>query len=249
MLTSPPGRDSKIKQAFILVWWLGLALICIVATAVQILANWIRVRLLSAISIHLGNRRFKISPLAILVMIMTGVITAVSMEWLKGLTSLQPVATPLPPAYSCGQDCCNVWAACDIHIRLSTLLNETRRPPARHSTPGSLYAVLDVETTVHRAELRGAARSAAQRVEQRRYPDRTEPLVTELFRAAQFLEVEENRRLYDRLFLPLVQSETQLVPGKAASPPPREGLDVPGKLGPICSAALSACCDAAHGGF
>lgn len=232
------GRDSKFKQAVLLSWWLAMALVCTIVTGLRGLAGSLKCLLLSTIGIRLGNRRLKISPLAILVMITTGVITAVTMEWMDGIPGL------LRPAYSCGDDCCQIWTACDLHIRLSTLVNDTRLLSPGQSAPGSLYAVLDVKTTVKGEELRSAARRIAQRVEEGRYSESTENLVTEVFRAAQFLEVEKNRRLYDGVFMPAVRSKGGLTPGAVISPP-REAADVPGKFGLICSAAFGACSDAA----
>lgn len=236
------GRDSKFKQAALLSWWLGVALACTIATGLRGLAGSLKCLLLSRVGIRLGGSRLRVSPLAILVMIATGVITAVTMEWLEGIPGL------FRPAYNCGDDCCQVWAACDLHTRLSTLANDTRHLSPGHSAPGSLYAVLDVETTAGGAEFRGAARSIAQRVEIRRNSESREEMVTEVFRAAQFLEVEKNRRLYDSVFMPAVRSDGALRPGAVVSPP-REAADVPGKLGPICSAAARNCCDAARDGF
>lgn len=237
------SRNSKFKQAVLLSWWLGVALICTVVTGVRSLAGSFKHQLFDTFSIRVRNSTLKISPLTILIIIAAGVITAVSMEWLVRITSLSR------HAYSYGDDCCQVWATCNLHIRLSTLVDETRRMAPRHSAPGSLYAVLDVEPTVQGAKLRGAARSTVQRVEQGWYSDGTEPLVTELFRAAQFLELEKNRRLYDRVFLPVVRSETGLAQGATISPPPHQAMDVPSELGPICSAAFDACCDAARDSF
>ena len=119
----------------------------------------------------------------------------------------------------------------------------------RNSAPGSLYAVLDIEPTVQGTELRNAARRIAQRVDQRLRSNSTERLVTEVFRAAQFLEAERSRRLYDEVFMPVVRSEMGSTPGAIISPPPPEAMNAPGKLGPICSTAFGACCDTASDEF